>query len=184
MRQRWVRHYNKQGGLTLVEVMVATLVLILAAVGVAQLVPLSIALNGHNQHDSTSMVIAQREMDAMIDQAISSTTFTDPNGLVCPAASVCDLGTPATPSVLVGSPIVTFNNMPLINYSSATVAGYSFDYADPNDPTGIYYDIRWAVITFANASGTATGRRLIVGVRRVGGNTPLMPVTLDSLVEK
>lgn len=183
MRQR-EKCYDNQSGLTLVEVMLATLVLIIAAVGVAQLVPLSISLNGHNQHDSSSMVIAQREMDAMIDQNITSTTFTDPNGLVCPAAGVCDLGNPATPSVLVGSPIVMLNNMPLINYSSATVAGYNFTYSDPDDPAGVYYDIRWAVITFANASGTATGRRLIVGVRRVGGNTPLLPVTLDSMVEK
>lgn len=180
---RRYRRYNEQSGFTLIEVMVATFVLILAAVGVADLVPLSITLNGHNQHDSTSMVIAQREMDAMIDQTISSTTFTDPNGLVCPAASVCDLGTPTTPNVLVGSPIVMFNNMPLINYSSATVAGYSFDYADPDDPTDTSYDVRWAVITFAS-NGTATGRRIIVGVRKVGGNTPLMPVTLDSMVEK
>lgn len=181
MRQRCD---NKQAGLTLVEVMVATLVLIIAAIGVAQLVPLSISLNSHNRRDSSSLVIAQREMDAMLDQTISSTTFSDPNGLVCPAASVCDLGNPATPNALVGSPIVTFNNMPLIDYSRATVTGYSFDYADPDDPSGVYYDVRWAVITFAGAGGTATGRRLIVGVRRVGGNTPLLPVTLDSMVEK
>lgn len=183
MKERPKRRYDKQSGLTLVEVMLATLVLIIVAVGMAQLVPLSINLNGHNQRDSSSLVIAQREMDAMIDQSIGSTTFTDPNGLVCPAASVCDLGNPATPKTLVGSPIVMLNNRPIIDYTQATVAGYQFNYADPDDPGDVSYDIRWAVITFAN-NGAATGRRIIVGVRRVKGNSPLLPVTLDSMVEK
>lgn len=183
MREQSARRYGPESGLTLIEVMIAMLVLIIAAVGVAQLVPLSIALNGHNQHDSSSLVIAQREMDAMIDQNIASTTFTDPNGLVCPAATVCNLGNPAAANTLAGSPIVMLDNMPLIDYTQATVAGYNFKYSDPDDPTGIYYDIRWAVITLAN-NGTPTARRIIVGVRRVGGNTPLLPVTLDSMVEK
>lgn len=184
MTQLCGRRYGKQSGLTLIEVMVATLVLIIAAVGVAQLVPVAINLNTHNQRDSTAMVIAQREMDAMIDQRISSNTFTDPNGIVCPAATACNLGAPAAAPAWAGSPFVMFNNMPLINYTAAKVAGYNFTYSDPDDPAGVSYDIRWAVMTFVNGAGAPTGRRIIVGVRRVGSNAPLLPVTLDSMVEQ
>lgn len=176
-------HAHKQAGLTLVEVLIAVLVLVIAAVGVAQLVPVAVSLDMHNRRDSTAMVIAQREMDAMVDQGISNITFTDPNGLVCPAASVCNLGNPAAPNAWAGSPFVMVNNMPLINYAAATVAGYNFQYSDPDDPAGASYDIRWAVMTFANGAAPV-GRRIIVGVRKVGGNTPLLPVTLDSMVEK
>lgn len=181
-RQRDRSVSGKQAGLTLVEVMIATLVLVVAAVGVAQLIPLAINMNTHNQRDSTSSVIAQREMDAMVDQRIGNTTFTDPNGLVCPAATVCNLG--AAAAGWAGSPFVMRNNMPLIDYTQATVAGYNFKYSDPDDPAGVFYDIRWAVMTFVNGAGAPTGRRIIVGVRRVGGNTPLLPVTLDSMVEQ
>lgn len=174
---------DKQTGMTLIEVMIAIAVLAVACVGIAQLVPLAINMNSHNRRDTTSLVIAQREMDAMIDQPIANTTFTDPNGLVCPTASVCNLGNAANPLALVGSPVILFNNTPMIDFSQAKVAGYSFNYTDPNDPAGVFYDIRWAVITFASGA-KPTGRRIIVGVRRVGGNTPLLPITLDSMGEK
>lgn len=178
-----MRRPDKQNGMTLIEVMIAIAILAVACAGIAQLVPLSISMNSHNQRDTTELVIAQREMDAMIDQPIANATFTDPNGLVCPAASVCNLGNVATPLALVGSPTILFNNTPLIDYTQAPVAGYNFQYADPDDPSGTFYDIRWAVITFANGANP-TGRRIIVGVRRVGGNAPLFPITLDSMGEK
>lgn len=180
MHRQNSEHKNRQSGFTMMEVLIATVVLVISLVGVAQLVPMSIRLNTANRHDSTSLVIAQRELDAMIDQPISATTFTDPQGLVCGAAAVCNLGNPATPNVSVGSPFVMLAGRPLIDYTQATVAGYNYLYSDPNDPAGASYDIRWAVITFANASG----RRIVVGVRQVGGSAPLLPVTLDSMVEK
>lgn len=172
-------HRNKQSGFTMMEVLIATIVLIIGLIGVAQLVPMSIGLNTANRQDSTSLVIAQREMDAMIDQPISATTFTDPQGIVCGVAAVCSLGNPATPNIVVGSPFLMRGGRPVIDYTQATVAGYSYTCADPNDPGIPSYDIRWAVITLTNGAG----RRIIVGVRKVG-STPFLPVTLDSMVEK
>ncbi|HKF52173.1 MAG TPA: prepilin-type N-terminal cleavage/methylation domain-containing protein [Candidatus Acidoferrales bacterium] len=184
MYRQKIERKAKQCGFTMMEVLIATAVLVISLVGVAQLVPLSIRLNTANRGDSTSLVIAQREMEAMIGQPITATTFTDPQGLVCAAAGVCNLGVPANPPALAGSPVVMFANRPFIDYTQAKVAGYNYSYSDPNDPANVSYDIRWAVITFTNAAGTATGRRIIVGVRRLGGNAPLLPVALDSMVEK
>lgn len=184
MHRQNIECNNRQSGFTMMEVLIATVVLVISLVGVAQLVPLSIRLNAANRRDSTSLVIAQRELDAMIDQPITATTFTDAQGLVCGAAAVCNLGAPAIPTAAAGSPTVMFANRPFIDYSKATVPGYNYTYTDPNDPAGTSYDIRWAVITYTNASGVATGRRIIVGVRKLGSNTPLLPVALDSMVEK
>src|SRR5207245_10080770 len=99
-------------------------------------------------------------------------------------AAPCNICTYATPNGPVGSPLVMFySSVPMIDFSEAAVANYSFNYTDPNDPFRLSYDVRWAVITYANGA-TPTGKRFIVGVRRRGGNAPLLPVTLDSMLEE
>lgn len=184
MRKRSKTQRHAQRGFTMIEMLVATAVMLIGIVSVAKLVPFAISLNSVNRLDSTSLVIAQREMNAFIDQPLSAITFTDPQGLTCAAAGVCNLGNPAAPLNCVGScPPVMINDRPFINYNAATVAGYSFIYTDPNDPSGAAYDVRWAVVTYA-AGGTVYGKRFIVGVRRFGGNGPLLPVALDTMVEK
>ncbi len=183
MQPRFRKQNFKQSGFTMIEMLIATLVMVVGLVGVAQLIPLSIRLNGANRNDSTALVFAQRELDEMVDQPINAATFTDPQGVLCPIAGICNLGNAANPRVPVGSPVVMFNGRPVIDFTQAQVANYSFNYADPNDPFGLLYDVRWAVITYANG-GSATGKRFIVGVRRRGGNVPFLPVTLDTMVEK
>ena len=97
----------------------------------------------------------------------------------------CDLGDPAQPNVLVGSPVVLNSaSIAIIDFSAAPVAGYSFTYTDPNDPFSSPYDIRWAVGTTVNTNNVVTSRRVIVGVFRRGMKTPTLPITLDMMVEK
>ncbi len=183
MQPQSKKEKRTQRGFTLIEILFATILLAVGMIAVAQLVPISIRLNSGNRHNSMELVMAQRELDEMIDQPLSAATFADPQGVLCPAAAVCNLGDPANPNQVVGSPVLVVNNVPVINYNAAQVANYSFNYADPNDPFRGTYDIRWAVITFANA-GNTTGRRFILGVLRRSGNAPFQPVTLDTMVEK
>lgn len=170
-------HRSRERGFTLAEVLVATVILISAIVAVAKLVPLAIGLNAGNRRDSTALVIAQRELNQMIGQPLTATTFVDAQGFNC------NLGNAATPNVVVGSPVVVSNNRPIINFGVAQVAGYSFNYQDPNDPSGMTYDVRWAVITSA-AGGNVAFKRFILGARRQGGNAPFQPVTIDTMVQK
>lgn len=173
----------KQSGFTMIEMLIATVVIVVGLVAVAQLMPLSIRLNAGNRDDSTSLVFAQRELNGMLGQPISATTFSDPQGVLCPAGSTCNLGDPNQPKKPIGSPVVMINDRPMIDFTQAQVAGYGFSYTDPNDPFGLSYNVRWAVITYA-VGGNATGKRFIVGVLRRGGNVPFLPLTLDSMVEK
>lgn len=173
----------RQSGFTIIEMLIATVIMLVGLVGVAQLIPLSIRLNSGNRDDSTALVLAQRELVAMLDQPITATTFTDPQGVLCPTGSACNLGDPTQPKVVVGSPVVMLNNRPIIDFTSAQVAGYSFNYTDPDDPFGLSYDVRWAVITYPSG-GNATGKRFFVGVLPRGGNGPFLPITLDTMVEK
>ncbi|HET8922690.1 MAG TPA: prepilin-type N-terminal cleavage/methylation domain-containing protein [Candidatus Acidoferrum sp.] len=166
---------RRDSGFSLLEMMLATIILLVGLVAIAQLVPASILLNSRNRTDSSSLVFAQREMDQFLDQPLSSPSFTDALG------NFCQLGNAATPNVVQGSTLV--NNLVLINFNAAPVANYSFNYTDPNDPSGTAYNVRWAVIVTGNGS-TASSKRFILGVQQSGGNGFLPPVTLDMMVGK
>lgn len=172
MRTAFKKRRLKQRGFTLIEMMVATLVLMIGLVGVAQLVPAAIRLNTANREDSTELVVAQSYMNQFIQQPLASAAYVDALG------NNCTISGPAL--AFAGSPVVPFRGNPVINFAAGQVAGFSLNYRDPNDPVGITYDVRWAVFTLAGNGG----KRFIVGARRVGGNNPLIPVNLDSMVTK
>jgi prepilin-type N-terminal cleavage/methylation domain-containing protein len=171
----------RQRGFTLVEVLMAIVILLVGIVAVAQLVPASISSNSTNRNDSSALVFAQREMDQFLSQplnmSISPPAFIDSQGFSC------DLGDPTQPNVQVGSPLVTYYNQLVVDFTQAQVAGYSFNYQDPNDPAGVFYDVRWAVIT-VTSNNLVSSKRFILGVRREGGNGIYKPVTLDTILER
>ncbi len=178
MRTIVARRKTKQRGFTLMEVLVATIVLLTGIVATAQLVPVAVTANNNNRRDSTALVIAQRELSQMIEQPMSAVQFTDNLG------NVCSLGDAAQPGVTVGSPVVVIGNRPVINFGANPVVNYSFNTpVDPEDPYGASYDVRWAVITTSNVA-TASSRRFILSARLVGGNGYYLPLTLDAMVEK
>src|SRR6266853_3614684 len=90
----------RQRGFTLVEVLVATIVLMTGVVAVAQLVPVAVTANNVSRRDSTALVIAQRELAQMMEQPLTVLAFNDALG------NPCSLGSAATPGVTVGSPVV------------------------------------------------------------------------------
>src|SRR5260370_15594619 len=178
MRTAIAKRKVKQSGFTLMEVLVATIVLLTGIVATAQLVPVAVTMNNNNRRDSTALVIAQRELSQMLEQPLTSPQYTDALG------NVCGLGDPAQPGVTVGSPVVVIGNRPVINFGANPVANYSFNTpVDPEDPYGASYDVRWAVITTINFR-TASSRRVILSARLVGGNGYYLPLTLDAMVEK
>jgi len=168
----------KQRGFTLMEVLVATVVLLTGIVAVAQLVPVAITANNGNRRDSTASVIAQRELSQMLEQPMTSVQFTDALG------NVCNLGDPAQAGVTVGSPVIITANRPAINFTAGKVAGYNFTtVADPEDPFAAQFDIRWAVITDGNGA-TASSRRFIIGARQTNARSYIVPLTLDAMVQR
>src|ERR1700751_2410615 len=74
---------SQQRGFTLVELAIATVVFLIGVVAVMQLVPAALQSNLNNRVDTTSVVIAQRELDQMAKQPFSSASFTDVDGNVC-----------------------------------------------------------------------------------------------------
>jgi prepilin-type N-terminal cleavage/methylation domain-containing protein len=171
-------------GFTLVEMLIATVIVVIGLVAVAQLVPTSLMMNANNRSDGTALVIAQKQMEALRAVPLGTNSFTDPLGATCPLATTCSVGDP-TQTGVVGSPVVLFNNTPVIDYSQAQVNGYGYTYTDPNDPSGAVNDVRWAVVTVTNGvNGPVTGKRIVVGAFRRGMKSLTFPVSLDTMVSK
>ena len=177
---------KNERGFTLTELLIATAIVLVGLVAVAELVPASVMLNSNNRSNATALVLAQRQLEAMREVSLNTTTFNDPLGVLCPLATTCYLGDPTQPGQIVGSPVtLDTQGSPVIDFSAASVTGYSFTYIDPNDPFAATNDVRWAVITFTNPlNHTATGRRIILGVLRRGSQNLTLPVTLDVLGSK
>jgi Tfp pilus assembly protein PilV len=173
---------TKQGGFTLLELAVATLILMVGIAGVVQLVPASQNSNLSNRVDTTAMVFAQREMDQMINQPLTVANFTDADG------RVINLGSQTVTNTVFGGPVNAAVNPPTINFNGAAVAGYNFTFTDPNDlndSAEATYQMRWAVISTVSA-GQVVSKRFIVACRRSGANAGqiLNPAVVDTLVQK
>src|SRR5713226_7298994 len=98
-----------QGGFSILEMMFATVILLVGLVAIAQLVPASILLNYRNRTDSSALVFAQRQLDQMLDQPMNppSNQFTDALG------NICQLGNPAVTNAVQGTNVLLFNNQAL-----------------------------------------------------------------------
>lgn len=159
--------------------MLATVILLVGLVAVAQLVPASVLLNYRNRMDSSALVFAQRELDQMIDQPLTANSFVDALG------NACQLGIPQPPNTanVQGNNVISFNNETVIDFGSAPVNGFSFTYQDPTDPSGFTYDVRWAVIVTGNGT-VAASKRFILGVRQIDAKRFFLPITLDTMVTR
>jgi len=164
-------------GFSVLEMILASAVLMVGVISVVQLVPASLNSSVGNRLDTVATVVAQRELDQMLSQPLNVNTFVDNDG------QTVRLGGAGAP----GAPVVMNGGYATIQFAaSLPPTGFYKSYTDPNDPIGPKFDLRWAVFPQVS-NGVVVGRRIIIGCRRTndGGNQQLLlPVILDSSVQK
>ncbi len=167
-------------GFTLVEVMIATLVLLVGIVAVAQLVPLTINRNMLNRNDSKSTVVAEQVLDQILSQKIGDTTATinlDGQNFVI------QIGGPGAGAT--GSPITADTGQAGVTFAGAAVPGYNFVLFDPNNPSSPGIEVRLGVITTVAGAGPVSKRFVVGAWRREGGqNSTFSPVIFDGFVQR
>lgn len=194
------RNTRNESGFSVIELMVAVLILMVGVVAVAEMVPGAMRSNLANRYDSTAVVIAQRVMEVLLDQPVNvSTVLADPfqpplSGAYNP--QTFNLGNPGAPGGLVPWTISGANWAPPAGYVTATgnidwtqnaVVGYSLQgVVDPTDATGQPYEVRWAVDTrwglIAGVTPTPVSKRIVVSVRRQDPSSQLVPPTSLTVV--
>jgi Prokaryotic N-terminal methylation motif len=171
---------RKQDGFSVLEMIVASAILMVGIVSVVQLVPASLKNSVGNRMDTMATVIAQRELDQMLSQPLSVNSFRDDTYYGWPIS----LGGTGSP----GAAVVMSGQSAIIDFSAdAPPAGFYIpSYVDPNDQSGSSFELRWAVFQ-QPSNGPVVSRRIIIGCRRnrnVVGGQLFLPVTLDSSVQK
>jgi len=122
---------------SLLEMLLATVILLVGLVAIAQLVPASILMNFPESYGffgarfraagvgSNARPAADRESPSPMRREIR--------------ASLAD---PAVTNSVQGTNVLVFSNQAAIDFTSS-VSGYNFTFKDEADPRGTTYDVRW-----------------------------------------
>jgi prepilin-type N-terminal cleavage/methylation domain-containing protein len=171
----------KEQGFSLLEMVIASAILLVGVLSVVQLVPASLKSNLYNRMDTMATVVAQRELDQMLNQPLRASGFTDKNG------NSVDLGRNSGSSGWSGAPVVMQDSTTIIDFSASPVNGYSIegyqDVNDPNYPNGPQFELRWAILTVIN-NGFVISKRIVIGCRQTNAAQPMLPVNLDTSVQR
>ena len=192
LHHRAVLKTKTQAGTTLIELMVAMLIL---AIGLGALTTLfvgSVATDNRNSRDTTATLLAQKVIEELTAQNVNSTvtvTLTDcvGNNWTIPSTQggAPPNGQGATLVTNAASPY--YGGIDFTQAYAAVPAGFAMQYVDC-DPNGLQntYDVRWNVMTMtANNSRliTASARRTGSANSQSGGSLLIyaIPVTLRAI---
>ena len=194
--QRFSRN-RAAAGFTMIELLIAIVILLIGVVAVAQLVPNAIRSDFRNRYDSTALILAQQQMGQMMEQDLtvggppvggtynSQIFLPDGTTTLCnlglaPAVLTAPLGLPPPAPAASGAPLIAGTLR--INWGVAPVAGYSNRYAAPD---GNPFQTRWNITVFyGNINGRIrpVGKRIIVSTRGGSAAVSFPPTTLTTMV--
>ncbi len=167
--------------MSMVEVMVATIILMISSLGVIGLVWTSILMNNRNKVDSTQTMLAE----SIIEQVNSTIIGSGSSALAdCDGTTWTIDTTPAIGAALSGA------NSDFSEASPPTNFYMNYVLRSPCEPTGSLqasYDVRWRVDIVGEAEGMPTNTYLVtVGARRQGstgtGIADSAPISLRVMV--
>lgn len=200
------RQQPSAAGFTLIELMIAILILLVGVVAVAKLIPAAIETNFRNRNDSTALIAAQRQLEEMAEQILGVQ-----NAGACAGAPpvgqyfFCDsdgdivaLGQTAAGATVVNFPngysaTVVENGCPMsgtqLDFGRPATdceAGYTVDKTwswNPAAATPVTrtVQLRWHVVTWHSA-GVPVRKVFIVGARAGTAGQGLLVTNLQTVV--
>jgi hypothetical protein len=177
--KRGFRLHREDSGFSILEMVIASAIMMVGIVSVVQLVPVSLQLNAGNRLDTLATVIAQRELDQMLSQPLAVNAFTDTDGRVISLGGAGSPGAAVVPDAQGAEQIDFSAPLPATGFF---ISAYQ-DRNDPNFPNGATFELRWAVIPQTKGSRIIS-KRIIIGCRQTNANRPALAVNLDSWVHK
>jgi prepilin-type N-terminal cleavage/methylation domain-containing protein len=185
LSQRHRRTASK--GFSLIELLIAMLVLTIGLLGGMIVIVTAIASNARSRLDTTGVALAQSTMDRIIVLSISAATQSTAM-IDCDGVSH-NITTVASDSPGSGAPLTDISNLPdgnqMIDFSQAPVTiagGGSGDYqmlyklcatggdngaSTTKGPPQIY-DVRWHITNIANSSAPGNTELVLVAAKNVG----------------
>jgi len=166
---------SRQSGTSLIELMIACLVLMIGVMGVVSLIPIAIAENGRNRQQSNSTVISQMVMEKIMSVPAGTATLLSISDCTPTAFSINTTGAAGAGT---GATLLATGD---VNFNVAAPAGYSMLYtACGAGGAQSTYDVRWNIQT------PSTYVKLITVSARLkgsGNNATLfsLPVTIRSM---
>jgi hypothetical protein len=170
---------SSQRGMSLIELMIASVVLIVGVLGCAALIPVAIGTNSRNRQQSNSTVIAQMTMEKIISLPITTVTgtITDCAGTANNINTTGSVG--GTGSTLLPTGAIDFSQA---RGGAGAPAGYYMLYKTCATLVGqATYDIRWNIQTPSTYVKLVTVSAQLKG----SGTNRIMysvPVTIRSMV--
>jgi len=175
--------------MSLLELMIASIVMVVGLLGAMILMTTTIANNNRNKWDSTATLLAQMTMEAIASVPANASATSSPSSTVTtidcnPSASAAShsVNTLGATGNGAGAPLTSTGD---IDFTKATVSGYSMTYYNCQWSTGgqqELYDVRWNVKTIsASAKLVTVAARTAAGSTR-GANFFQRPVSLKMIV--
>jgi len=179
------RRRTASKGFSLIELLIAMLVLTVGLLGGMIVIVTAIASNARSRLDTTGVALAQSTMDRIIVLSISAATqstsmsdcTTNP-----PTTLPHTISTVASDAPGSGAPLTDMAGLPdgnqMIDFSQDPVAGYSMNYvlcatggdngaATTKGPPQIY-DVRWHITNIANSSAPGNTQLVLVAAKNLG----------------
>jgi len=177
MELKMKNNKSKQRGSSLIELMIACLVLMVGVAGTVSLIPIAIGANSRNRQQSNSTVIAQMVMEKIMSVPAGNPAVLTINDCV---PNTFNINTAGTTGSGTGATLLASGD---VNFNVAAPAGYGMLYTACG-PTGgqSTYDVRWNIQTPSNSTFVSL---ITVSAKLRGSGTDIkyfsLPVTIRSM---
>jgi len=179
-----VRH-KAERGMSLIELMIAMLVLAIGLAGITILLTTAIASNNRNGRDTTATLLAQMVIEQISAQHVYSdatVTVTD-----CAGNSWTVATTPGAVGTGTGANLTASGTIDFTQSYANIPANYAMQYVDCSTAGGLQttYEVRWNVMSVSTNTTsrliTAAARPLASKVSQLGRLFYALPVNLRSI---